>query len=151
MIALRRGLLAAFVVGLGLSITLAEGALICLTFLWLWRLRDAGVRRSQQWPLWRPVLAFTVATLLSVLASGQVEASLIASKTLLLTIALYVTADALEDAREGDRFVSWLALSAGGATMATCSGAALGISAIGSATSWRQRSEIRKGLEFWPR
>ena len=43
MIALRRGLLAAFVVGLGLSITLAEGALICLALLWLWLL--AAVRR----------------------------------------------------------------------------------------------------------
>ena len=118
MIALRRGLLAAFVVGLGLSITLAEGALIFLALLWLWRLRDAGVRRSQQWPLWRPVLAFTVATLLSVFASGQVAASLVASKTLLLAIALYVTADALEDAREGDRFVSWLALSACAAALA---------------------------------
>ena len=72
MIALRRGLLAAFVVGLGLSITLAEGALIGLTFLWLWRLRDPEVRRAQSWPLWQPVLAFTGATLLSVLASGHV-------------------------------------------------------------------------------
>jgi len=117
-IALRRGLLAAFVVGLGFSITLSEGALICLALLWFWRLRDAGVRRSQQWPLWRPVLAFTAATLVSVLASGQVEASLVGSKTLLLAIALYVTADALEDAREADRFVSWLALSAGGAALA---------------------------------
>jgi putative inorganic carbon (HCO3(-)) transporter len=111
-IALRRGLLAAFVVGLGLSITLAEGALICLTLLWLWRLRDPQVRHAQQWPLWRPVLAFTVASLLSAFASGHADGSLIASKTLLLALALYVTADALVDAREGDRFVSWLALSA---------------------------------------
>jgi O-antigen ligase len=111
-IALRRGLLAAFVVGLGLSITLAEGALICLTLLWLWRLRDPQVRSAQQWPLWHPVLAFTVATLLSAFASGHVDGSLIASKTLWLALALYVTADALQDAREGDRFVSWLALSA---------------------------------------
>jgi O-antigen ligase len=111
-IALRRGLLAAFVVGLGLSITLAEGALICLTLLWLWHIRDPQVRSAQQWPLWCPVLAFTVASLLSAFASGQVEASLIESKRLLLALALYVTADALQDAREGDRFVSWLALCA---------------------------------------
>jgi O-antigen ligase len=117
-IALRRGLLAAFVVGLGVSITLAEGALIGLTFLWLWRLRDPDVRRGQAWPLWRPVLAFTGATLLSVLASGNVAASLAASKTLLLMAALYVTADVLEDVREGDRFLSWLALAAAGAALA---------------------------------
>ena len=63
MAALRRGLLAAFVVGLGVSITLAEGALIGLTLLWLWRLRDPEVRRGQAWPLWQPVLAFAAATL----------------------------------------------------------------------------------------
>lgn len=118
MAALRRGLLAAFVVGLGFSITLAEGALIGLTVLWLWRLRDTEVRRAQSWPLWRPVLAFTGTTLLSVLASGHVEASLAASKTLLLTTALYVTADALKDAADGDRFLSWLALAAAGAALA---------------------------------
>jgi O-Antigen ligase len=117
-IALRRGLLAAFVVGLCCSITLAEGALICLTLLWLWRLRDPQVRNAQQWPLWRPVLTFTVASLLSAFTSGHVDASLIASKTLLLVLALYVTADALIDVREGDRFVSWLALSAAVAALA---------------------------------
>ena len=45
-------------------------------------------------------------------------ASLAASKTLLLMVALYVTADALEDARDGDRFLSWLALAAAGAALA---------------------------------
>ena len=118
MTALRRSLLAAFVVGLGFSITLAEGALIGLTLLWLWRLRDPEVRRHQPWPFWRPVLAFAAATLLSALASGHVGASLAASKGLLLMAALYVTADALEDAREGDRFLSWLALAAAGAALA---------------------------------
>ena len=44
--------------------------------------------------------------------------SLAASKGLLLMAALYVTADALEDAREGDRFLSWLALAAAVAALA---------------------------------
>lgn len=118
MLALRRGLLAAFVVGLCCSITLLEGALLCLTVLWLWRLRDPEVRRGQAWPLWQPVLAFAGATLLASLVSGHVAASLAASKGLWLTAALYVTADALEDDREGDRFISWLALAAGGAALA---------------------------------
>jgi O-antigen ligase len=116
--ALRRGLLAAFVVGLGFSITLAEGALIGLTFLWLWRLRDPEVRSAQSWPLWQPVLAFAAATILSALVSGHAAASLATSKALLLAAALYVTADALENAREGDRFLSWLALVAAGAALA---------------------------------
>ena len=118
MIALRRGLLAAFVVGLGCSITLSEMALLLLTVLWLWRLRDPDVRRAQRWPLWQPVLAFAGATILAALASGHAVESLVASKGLLLMAALYVTADALEDAVEGDRFLSWLALAAGGAALA---------------------------------
>jgi O-antigen ligase len=117
-IALRRGLLAAFVVGLGFSITLAETALLLLTLLWLWRLRDPEVRRGQAWPLWQPVLAFAGVTLLSALVSGHPGQSLAACKTLLLTAALYVTDDALLDAREADRFLSWLALAAGGAALA---------------------------------
>lgn len=108
----------AFVTGLGLSITLAEAALISLTLLWLWRLRDPEVRRAQAWPLWRPVLAFAGTTILSALVSGHVAASLASSKTVLLVAGLYVTADALEDAREGDRFLSWLALAAACAALA---------------------------------
>ena len=119
MIALRRGLLVAFVVGLCSSITLCEGALLFLTLLWLWRLHDPDVRAAQVWPLWGPVLAFAVATLCSAFASGHVAASLAASKGLLLIAALYVTADALADARDGDRFLSWLGLAAAGAALAS--------------------------------
>jgi O-antigen ligase len=116
-IALRRGLLAAFVVGLGSSSTLARAALWLLTLRWLWRLRDGEVRRGQRWPLWEPVLAFVGATILSALASNHAAASLVAARTLLVLGALYVTVDALEDAHEGDGFVSWLALAAGAAAL----------------------------------
>ena len=105
---LRRILFAAFVVGLGLSITLSESALAALTALWLWRLRDPGARRAQAWPLLAPVLAFAGATLLSALLSGALARSLTASKGLLLMAALYVTADALDDVGSAGRFLTLL-------------------------------------------
>jgi O-antigen ligase len=141
-IALRRGLLAAFVVGLGFSITLSEGALLLLTLLWLWRLHDPEVRRGQAWPLWQPVLAFAGATVLSALTSGYAVASLAASKGLLLTAALYVTADALLDAREGDRFLSWLALAAAGAAL-------VGLVQIVACPSQDPTQEPAGGLARW--
>jgi O-antigen ligase len=105
---LRRTLLASFVVGLGLSITLSETALTLLTILWLWRLRDPAIRASAQWPLWGPVLGFSAATFLSALLSPSVGSSLLASKGLLLMVALYVTLDALPGAEEAQRFVAGL-------------------------------------------
>lgn len=105
---LRRILFAAFVIGLGLSITLSQSALAALTALWLWRLRDPGARRAQAWPLLAPVLAFAGATLLSALLSGELAWSLTASKGLLLIAALYVTADALEDVGSAGRFLTFL-------------------------------------------
>jgi O-antigen ligase len=111
-LALRRGLLAAYVAGLGCSITLSEGSLLLLTLLWLWRLRHPEVRRGQSWPLRWPVLAFAAATLLSAGVSGHVAESLAASKGLLLMAGLYVTADALGDTGDADRFLTWLGLSA---------------------------------------
>ncbi len=114
---LSRVLLGAFVVGLGFSITLSETTLALLTLLWLWRLRDAEARRAQTWPLWAPVLAFSALSLLSALASGHVAQSLAASKGLLLTAALYVMANALEDAATADRFLSGIGLAAAGAAL----------------------------------
>jgi O-antigen ligase len=105
---LRRILFAAFVIGLGLSITLSQSALAALTALWLWRLRDPGARQAQAWPLLAPVLAFASATLLSALLSGEPARSLIASKGLLLMAALYVTADALDDVGSAGRILTFL-------------------------------------------
>jgi O-antigen ligase len=105
---LRRILFAAFVVGLGLSITLSQSALAALTALWLWRLRDPGVRRAQAWPFLAPVLAFAGVTLLSALLSGELALSLTASKGLLLMAALYVTADGLDDVGSAGRFLTLL-------------------------------------------
>jgi len=108
--ALSRGLLAAFVVGLGLSITLAETALALLTLLWLVRLRDPAERTAARWPLWQPVAAFSAATLVSALSSGHPGEAVMASKGLLLVAALYVTVAMLRDAADADRFLSGLVL-----------------------------------------
>jgi O-antigen ligase len=106
--ALRRAVFGAFVVGLGLSITLSETALTLLTLLWLWRLRDPEARAAARWPLWQPVLAFSAASLVSALASGHPGAALGACKGLLLVTALYVSADALAGPEDGHRFLSAL-------------------------------------------
>ena len=104
-------LFGAFVVGLGLSITLSETALALLTLLWLWRLRDPEVRAAARWPLWRPVLAFSAVTLISALAGeGPIGPALAACKGLLLVAALYVTADALAGPEDAHRFLSALLL-----------------------------------------
>ena len=105
MTALRRILFAAFVLGLGLSITLSETALVLLTLLWLWTLRTPHARAAALWPLLPPVLAFSGVTVLSALASGHPGSSLAAAKGLLLVAALYVTADLLYGPEDADRFL----------------------------------------------
>jgi O-antigen ligase len=111
-LSLRGVLLGAFVAGLGVSITLSESALALLALLWLWRLRDPAVRGAARWPLAAPVLAFSAATVLSALLSGHPLASLDAARGLLLTAALYVTADAVREPVAADRFLLGLTLAA---------------------------------------
>jgi len=106
--ALRRAVFGAFVVGLGLSITLSETALSLLTLLWLWRLRDPEARAAVRWPLWQPVVAFSAVSLVSALASGHPVTALGACKGLLLVAALYVTVDVLSGPEDGHRFLSAL-------------------------------------------
>ena len=108
MTALRLGVFGAFVVGLGVSITLSQTALALLTLLWLWRLRDPQARAGARWPLWQPVLAFSAVSVVSALASGHPGIALGACKGLLLAAALYVTADALPGPADGHRFLSVL-------------------------------------------
>jgi len=106
--ALRRAVFGAFVLGLGLSITLSETALTLLTLLWLWRLRDPEARAAARWPLWQPVVAFSAVSLVSALASGHPVTALGACKGLLLVAALYVTVDVLSGPQDGHRFLSAL-------------------------------------------
>ena len=93
---LRHWLFAAYVLGLGTSITLGQTALVALAGLWLWRRRAPAAPRPPL-PLLGPLLAFTAVTVLSALASGHAGSSLIAAKSLLLAMGLYVTVDALSD------------------------------------------------------
>ena len=105
-------LLGVFVAGLGLSITVAQTALVLLSLLLLWRLRAPAVRAAARWPLWMPVAAFSAVSILSALLSSAPWASLEASKGLLLVAALYVTADALRDPPAAERFLLGLTLAA---------------------------------------
>ncbi|HET8578783.1 MAG TPA: O-antigen ligase family protein, partial [Methylomirabilota bacterium] len=111
MSALRRAAFAALILGLAFSITLSQVALAVLAALWLWRLRDPALRSTAAFPLWRPVLAFGGATVLSALLSGHAAQSLVAARGLWLVLALYVTADMTENARGADRFLTWLGLA----------------------------------------
>jgi len=111
-LSVRGVLLAAFVAGLGLSITLAETALALLTLHWLWQLRDPAARAAACWPLWPPVVAFGVVTMLSALLSGHALVSLESSKGLLLVAGLYVLADALREPSAAGRFLGGLAFAA---------------------------------------
>jgi putative inorganic carbon (hco3(-)) transporter len=108
--ALTRGLFGAFVIGLGVSITLAETALALLALLLLARLWDPAVRAQARWPLWQPVVAFSAVTVVSAVSSGHPGTALLASKSLLLVAALYVTATVVRDAEDADRFVAGLTL-----------------------------------------
>jgi O-antigen ligase len=108
--ALRRVLFAAFVLGLGFSITLSESALALLAVLWLWKLVSPEARATARWPLLPPVLAFSGVTVLSALVSGHPGSSLAAAKGLLLVVALYVTADFLDGREAADRFLWALSL-----------------------------------------
>jgi len=62
------------------------------------------------WPLWAPVLAFSLVSVLSALASGHPGASLLACKGLLLVAALYVVAGLLTGPESADRFLWALSL-----------------------------------------
>jgi O-antigen ligase len=96
---LRLGLLAAFVLGLGVSITLAQAALAALAVRLLWRLA-AGRARPGDWPLAGVFAAWVGASLLAVLLSPRPLESLSAARGLLLIATFYVVLDAVADRRE---------------------------------------------------
>jgi O-antigen ligase len=94
---MRAVLVGAYIVGLGVSITLAETALVALAVRWLWRLVRGHARAG--WPLAWPIAAFTAATILAVLLSARPGESFFAARNVLLLASLWVLRDALPDAR----------------------------------------------------
>ena len=117
MTAARRVLLAAFVLGLGFSITLAQTALALLTLSWLGRLCGRETREAVRWPLWRPVLAFGAVSVMSALLAAHPVEALVACKKLLLVATLYVATDELHSAERAERLLSALALVVAAAAM----------------------------------
>jgi len=118
MIAVRRALLGAYVVGLGLSITLSQTALALLTLLWLGRVWRRETRDAMSWPLWQPVLALGAVCVVSALSAPHPGAGLVACKKLLLVAALYVLADELDSVKQAERLLSGLALAVAAAAVA---------------------------------
>jgi putative inorganic carbon (hco3(-)) transporter len=94
-------LLGAYMLGLAVSITLAEAAFIGLVLRWGWRLVHGRARRG--WPLAWPLLAFTAATVLAALLSGKPGESLFNARKVLLLGSLWVLRDALPDTRAATR------------------------------------------------
>jgi putative inorganic carbon (HCO3(-)) transporter len=109
-----RGLEAAFLwvllLGLGFSISLAELALAMLALCWAVRLWEPGRWSSLRFPLVAPVLAFSVATLLSALASPRPLLGVLHSKSLLLFATFYLLLHGLERPGAAFRFLSLLSI-----------------------------------------
>jgi O-antigen ligase len=103
---LRRVLLAAFVVGLAVSITVAEAALALLAVRFVVRLVTGRAQRD--WPLGLAVAAWVAVSLLSALLSARPGPSLVATKHVALVATFYVLLDALSDRSDVERWGRWL-------------------------------------------
>ena len=114
--AARAPLLVALVVGLAVSISLAQ---IVLTVLVVWVLlaRWVGVLERLRWPLLAPILAFSAWSLVAALASDHVTGSLHELKGLLSLGALFVIVNTLPDPAAARRFAVWLLLALTGAAV----------------------------------
>lgn len=104
---MQRFLLGALVLGIPLSITLAQSALAALAVVLAWRLFTRQSRLAG-WPLAVPFLAYAAASLLSGLRVLPPDAALSSLRNFLLVAAFYVVLEALPDARRASRFVAAL-------------------------------------------
>src|SRR5204863_4402029 len=103
----RAVLLAAFVVGLAASISLAQLALTGL-LLWVLLARWQGMLGALRWPLWPPIAAFAAWTLVTALVSARPLESLVESKGLLTLGTVLIVANVLPDAAAARKVASCL-------------------------------------------
>ncbi|MFQ5829139.1 MAG: O-antigen ligase family protein [Candidatus Methylomirabilia bacterium] len=89
-------LLAAFVLSLGLSISLSQSLLAVLVFLTFLRWLKPAHRQELVFPLAWPMGVFAAATLLSVLLSPDLRRSLFESKDLLLLLTFFVVVNRVQ-------------------------------------------------------
>jgi len=122
-------LLAALVIGMAVSISLAQIALTAL-FVWVLLARRGGVVGPLRWPLLPPIVAFAVWSAVAALVSEWPRESVLALKSLLTLGMIFVVANALPNAAAVRRFATWLVLALAGAAViglvqvASCSGPA---------------------------
>jgi O-antigen ligase len=100
-------LLGAFVVGLAVSISLAQIALTGLV-VWVLVAWQQGRVGPLRWPLWLPIAAFTTWSVVAALASARPLESLVECKHLLTLGVVLVVANMLPDAAAARRLVSGL-------------------------------------------
>jgi O-antigen ligase len=129
-------LLTVLVVGMAVSISLAELALTAL-FVWLLLARRAGVLGSFHWPLWLPIAVFSTWSFVAALASEHPRESVLALKGLFTLAEIFVVVNALPNAASARRFATGLVLAiAGTAVLAIVQVAACpGPAAVGHATT----------------
>ena len=126
--AARVPLLIVLVVGLAVSISLAQITLGALA-VWVLLARRAGVVERLRWPLWAPIVAFAAWSVIAVLASDHVLAGALDLKNLLTLGALFVIVNALVTPADARRFAVWLLVGLTGAAViglvqvAACPGA----------------------------
>jgi putative inorganic carbon (HCO3(-)) transporter len=108
--ATRTALLIALVLGLALSITLSQLALVALT-AWLLIARCTGRLPALEIPLPVPLAVFVACSVIAALASARPLDSVIACKHLLNLGALIVLVNVLSDAPLTRRFATWLVLA----------------------------------------
>jgi O-antigen ligase len=110
-------LVAALVIGMAVSISLAEIAFTVL-FVWVLLARRAGVLGPLRWPLLLPIVTFAVWSAVAALVSEWPRESILALKSLLTLGMVFVVVNALPDAAAARRFATWLVLALAGAAVA---------------------------------
>ncbi len=124
-------LLATFVVGMAVSISLAQVALTTL-FVWVLLARRAGALGPLRWPLMSPIVAFAMWSAVAALVSERPGESVLALKSLLTLGTIFVVVNSLPDAAATRRFATWLVLALAGTAVvglvqvAACPGPAVG-------------------------